>query len=84
MKPDGHRSPSVRCVFKPLLNLFHGAPGSKRWKNAVDALLKAVRQARRGGGRKGGGAFDNKQQEWDCHWLACIVALCNGHTKPLH
>lgn len=41
IKPDGHRSPSVRALVKPLLGLFHGEPGCKRWKNAVDALLKA-------------------------------------------
>uniref|UniRef100_A0A7S3R3J5 DUS-like FMN-binding domain-containing protein n=1 Tax=Dunaliella tertiolecta TaxID=3047 RepID=A0A7S3R3J5_DUNTE len=39
-KPDGHKEPSVRTVFKPLLNLFHGEKGSKRWKQEVDALLK--------------------------------------------
>lgn len=32
--------PGVRALVKPLLNLFHGEAGSKRWKNAVDTELK--------------------------------------------
>ena len=41
---DGHKDPGVRLLVKPLLNLFHGEAGSKRWKNAVDGLLKEVRE----------------------------------------
>ncbi len=40
VKPDGHADPSVRTLMRPLLNLFHGEPGCKRWKNAVDELLR--------------------------------------------
>lgn len=40
VKEDGHRDPSVRTLMKPILNLFHGEPGSKKWKNAVDGILK--------------------------------------------
>lgn len=42
IKPDGHKSPSVRAVFKPLLNMFHSERGSKRWKQAVDASFKTA------------------------------------------
>ncbi|EFJ43435.1 hypothetical protein VOLCADRAFT_43118, partial [Volvox carteri f. nagariensis] len=37
--PDGHADPSIRTLMRPLLNLFHGEPGCKRWKNEVDELL---------------------------------------------
>ncbi|GFR50100.1 hypothetical protein Agub_g12245, partial [Astrephomene gubernaculifera] len=41
VKPDGHADPSIRTLMRPLLNLFHGEPGCKRWKNAVDEVLRA-------------------------------------------
>ncbi|GLI67721.1 hypothetical protein VaNZ11_011921 [Volvox africanus] len=41
IKPDGHADPSIRTLMKPLLNLFHGEPGCKRWKNTVDELLRS-------------------------------------------
>ncbi|KXZ44463.1 hypothetical protein GPECTOR_67g303 [Gonium pectorale] len=41
VKADGHADPSVRTLMRPLLNLFHGEPGCKRWKAAVDDVLKA-------------------------------------------
>ncbi|GIL92753.1 hypothetical protein Vretimale_11743 [Volvox reticuliferus] len=41
VKADGHADPSIRTLMKPLLNLFHGEPGCKRWKNAVDELLRS-------------------------------------------
>ncbi|GLC72961.1 hypothetical protein PLESTF_001314200 [Pleodorina starrii] len=40
IKPDGHPDPSIRTLMRPLLNLFHGEPGCKRWKAAVDEVLK--------------------------------------------
>jgi hypothetical protein len=41
VKDDGHRDPNLRVLVKPLLNLFHGDRGNKRWKNLIDAELKA-------------------------------------------
>jgi len=41
VKGDGHMEPGVRTMIKPLLNLFHGEKGSKKWKNEVDGILKA-------------------------------------------
>jgi hypothetical protein len=32
----------VRLLLKPLLGLFYAGPGSKKWKAAVDAVLKQV------------------------------------------
>ncbi|GAX83434.1 hypothetical protein CEUSTIGMA_g10859.t1 [Chlamydomonas eustigma] len=40
IRSDGHMEPNVRLLFKPLLGLFHAEPGSKRWKAAVDGVLK--------------------------------------------
>lgn len=40
IKEDGHREPNARTLLKPVLNLFHGERGSKRWKAAMDAALK--------------------------------------------
>ena len=42
VKDDGHRDPSARAILKPALNLFYGERGSKRWKAAMDAALKAA------------------------------------------
>ena len=39
VKEDGHKSPSVRVLVKPLLNLFHGERKNKRWKCAIDKML---------------------------------------------
>lgn len=36
---SGTRFPNVRALVKPLLSLFHGSRGTKRWKNTIDALL---------------------------------------------
>ncbi|KAG2489199.1 hypothetical protein HYH03_012224 [Edaphochlamys debaryana] len=41
VKADGHHDPSVRTLMRPLLNLFRGEGGCKRWKAAVDEVLKA-------------------------------------------
>ena len=42
IRDNGQKNPNVRTVFKPLLNMFHGARGSKRWKQAVDAKFKTA------------------------------------------
>ena len=42
VRDNGQKSPNVRTVFKPLLNMFHGERGSKRWKQAVDARFKTA------------------------------------------
>jgi len=39
---DGHRKPSVRCLTKPLLGMFHGMPRGKRWRAAVDEVLRSA------------------------------------------
>ncbi|KAL6764649.1 dihydrouridine synthase-domain-containing protein [Haematococcus lacustris] len=36
----GSKAAAVRMMMKPLLNLFHGEKGSKRWKAEVDTVLK--------------------------------------------
>ena len=41
VKEDGNRIPNVRAVIKPLIGLFYGEAGGRRWRNAIDqALLK--------------------------------------------
>ena len=42
VRPNGQKNPNVRTVFKPLLNMFHGERGSKRWKQVVDAKFKTA------------------------------------------
>ena len=42
IRPDGTPSPNVRTLVKPLLNLFHGERGCKRWKQAVDTELRTA------------------------------------------
>ena len=42
VRPNGQKNPNVRTVFKPLLNMFHGERGSKRWKQTVDAKFKTA------------------------------------------
>ena len=39
VKDDGHKSPSLRVLVKPLLNLFHGERKNKRWKTEIDRVL---------------------------------------------
>lgn len=39
VKEDGHKSPSLRVLVKPLLNLFHGERKNKRWKTEIDKVL---------------------------------------------
>jgi hypothetical protein len=41
-RDDGSRDPNIRTIIKPLLNLFHGERGGKRWKNAVDIALRTL------------------------------------------
>lgn len=41
--------PNVRTLVKPLLGLFYAEPGSKRWKAALDVVLKQVRPWIHGG-----------------------------------
>jgi hypothetical protein len=43
VKADGHASPSVRCLLRPVLNLFHGEKNNKRWKAEIDRLLSRSR-----------------------------------------
>ena len=41
VKPDGSKTPNVRTVARPLLNLFVGEPGGRKWRHLMDvALLK--------------------------------------------
>jgi hypothetical protein len=42
VRDNGQKNPNVRTVFKPLLNMFHGERGSKRWKQAVDGKFKTA------------------------------------------
>lgn len=42
IKEDGHRYPSVRALIKPLLSMFHNAPRGKKWRAAVDGVLKTA------------------------------------------
>lgn len=42
VRENGQQNPNVRTVFKPLLNMFHGERGSKRWKQVVDAKFKTA------------------------------------------
>ena len=39
VKDDGHKVPNVRAVIKPLIGLFYGEPGGRRWRNAIDRVL---------------------------------------------
>ena len=41
-RADGSLSPNARSMTMPLLQLFHGEPGGKQWKNAVDASLRTA------------------------------------------
>ena len=36
----GHVSPNVRAVAKPLLGMFMGQRGSRRWKQAMDEAFR--------------------------------------------
>ena len=39
VKEDGNRIPNVRAVIKPLIGLFYGEAGGRRWRNAIDQAL---------------------------------------------
>lgn len=54
-RKDGSPVPGVRAVAKPLLGLFHGEPGGRRFRVALEdglsrkpATLSALLQARSG------------------------------------
>jgi tRNA-dihydrouridine synthase A len=36
---NGYKSPSIRTLVKPLLNLFHGEKRNKHWKAKIDQVL---------------------------------------------
>lgn len=38
--PDGTKKPNLRVLMKPIINLFHGEPGCKKWKRMVDEHIK--------------------------------------------
>lgn len=42
VEADGHKSPSVRTLVKPLLGMFAGEPRGKKWRAAVDGALKTA------------------------------------------
>ena len=42
VRDSRQKNPNVRTVFKPLLNMFHGARGSKHWKQLIDAKFKTA------------------------------------------
>ncbi|KAI3438293.1 hypothetical protein D9Q98_000727 [Chlorella vulgaris] len=42
VEKDGHTSPNVRTLVKPLLGMLHGEPRGKKWRAAVDAALKTA------------------------------------------
>lgn len=39
VRPDGSGTPNVRTVSRPLLNLFVGEPGGRKWRHLLDAAL---------------------------------------------
>ena len=39
VKEDGNKIPNVRAVIKPLIGLFYGEAGGRRWRNAIDQAL---------------------------------------------
>lgn len=39
-KRDGSKVPNVKALIKPLLGIFHGERGTKRWKQELDRILK--------------------------------------------
>ena len=38
VKDDGHKVPNVRAIVKPLIGLFYGEVGGRRWRNAIDRV----------------------------------------------
>lgn len=40
VRENGSMSPNTRALTAPIMQLFHGAPGGKQWKCAVDGALK--------------------------------------------
>lgn len=41
LQPRERRGPSTTILLRPLLNLFTGCRGARRWKQAVDAKIRA-------------------------------------------
>ena len=39
-KRDGSPAPGVKAVVKPVLGMFHGERGNKKWKQELDRILK--------------------------------------------
>ena len=63
-RKDGSPVPGVRAVAKPLLGLFHGEPGGRRFRVALEsglsrkpATLSALLQARCMAGPRGASLF---------------------------
>lgn len=42
-KKDGYKVPGLRHLVKPILNLFHGEPGGKKWKREIDRMISDAR-----------------------------------------
>mmetsp|Transcript_1538 Transcript_1538/g.4446 ORF Transcript_1538/g.4446 Transcript_1538/m.4446 type:complete len:314 (+) Transcript_1538:1766-2707(+) len=43
MNDPTKQNPNVRTLFIPLLNIFHAAPGNRKWKQTVDKVLRDAR-----------------------------------------
>lgn len=41
-RDDGFKSPNVRVLTKPILGMFTGEPRGKKWRAAVDGVLKTA------------------------------------------
>ena len=57
-KSGTRRRPSARTLAAPLLGLFHGEPGGKRWRFEIDQALRPP-----GGGRKQQGGRKKRQKK---------------------
>lgn len=40
MNDSSKENPNVRTLTIPLLNLFHGEPGTRKWKQVLDKVLR--------------------------------------------
>eukprot|EP00884_Botryococcus_braunii_P005869 jgi/Botrbrau1/15283/Bobra.97_1s0009.2 len=41
-RPDGAVQPGVRSIIIPILGMFHGQPGARRWRQAIDQELRTA------------------------------------------
>jgi tRNA-dihydrouridine synthase A len=41
-RPDGALQPGVRSIVIPILGMFHGQPGARRWRQAIDQELRTA------------------------------------------